>query len=73
MIHMLLIGTMLEHKQWIFHIGVESKMRGIVALRLFPLLSSMFVVDMIVDVWLMNLMEKGWISFACDCLGGVLA
>jgi hypothetical protein len=50
-------------------------------LRLFPLLSSMFVIDMIVDVWayelnekrldfkLMNLMENGWISFACDCLG----
>jgi hypothetical protein len=28
-------------------------------------------VDMIVDVGFMNLMEKGWIPFACDCLGGV--
>jgi len=46
-----LIGTMLEHKQWIFHIAIESKMRGIVSLRLFPLLSRMFVVDMIVVVW----------------------
>jgi hypothetical protein len=45
MIHMLSIGTMLEHKKWVFHIGEESNRRGMVALRLFPLLSNMFVVN----------------------------
>jgi hypothetical protein len=69
---MLLIGTMLEHKQWVFHIGTESKMRGMVALRLLPLLSSMFVVDMIFDILAYERNGKGWVSFACDCLlGGV--
>jgi hypothetical protein len=48
-------------------------MRGIIDVRLFPFLSSMFVVGMIVDVEIMKLMENGYISFACDCLGGVLA
>jgi hypothetical protein len=39
-------------------------MRGIVASRLFSLLSNMFVVDKIIDVWAYELNGKG-LDFIC--------